>query len=142
MIGIASDHAGFEMKQGLIDYLTESGYEVKDFGTCSPESMDYPDVAHPLAVSVANGESEYGIGLCGSGNGISMTLNKHQEIRAALCWNEELASLARHHNDANILTLPARFISLETAIRITATFLTEPFDGGRHRHRVEKIPLK
>lgn len=140
MIGIASDHAGFEMKQKLIEYLTESGYRIKDFGTDSTLSMDYPDVAHPLAESVASGEVECGIGLCGSGNGISITLNKHQEIRAALCWNAELASLARHHNNANVLTIPARFISLDTAIDIVRTFLTEPFDGGRHQNRIDKIP--
>jgi len=142
MIGIASDHAGFEMKQKLIEYLTNAGYQVKDFGTDSTESMDYPDVAHPLAESVIRGETECGIGLCGSGNGISITLNKHQEIRAALCWNEELASLARHHNNANILTIPARFITLETAEKIVTTFLNEPFDGGRHQRRIEKIPCK
>lgn len=142
MIGIASDHAGFEMKQKLIEYLTTAGYQVKDFGTDSTESMDYPDVAHPLAESVIRGETECGIGLCGSGNGISITLNKHQEIRAALCWNEELASLARHHNNANILTIPARFITLETAEKIVTTFLNEPFDGGRHQRRIEKIPCK
>ncbi len=140
MIGIASDHAGFETKRKLIEYLTDSGYEIKDFGTSSPESMDYPDVAHPLAESLARGDIEFGIGLCGTGNGISMTLNKHREVRAALCWNEELASLARHHNDANILTLPARFITSDEAISITATFLKETFDGGRHQRRIEKIP--
>ena len=112
MLGIASDHAGFEMKEELKKFLKEKGYEVKDFGTHSPESMDYPDVAHPLAESVEKGEVSQGIALCGSGNGISMTLNKHQGIRAALCWNEELAALARQHNDANVLSLPARFISV------------------------------
>lgn len=142
MIGIASDHAGFEMKRVLMEYLTASGYKVKDFGTFSPESMDYPDVAHPLAESLAKGEIESGIGLCGTGNGISMTLNKHREVRAALCWNEELASLARHHNNANILTIPARFITSDEAIRITATFLKETFDGGRHQRRIEKIPCE
>lgn len=142
MIGIASDHAGFEMKRSLIGFLEDSGYQVKDFGTFSQERMDYPDVAHPLADSVAKGEVEFGIGLCSSGNGISMTLNKHPEIRAALCWNEELASLARHHNDANILTLPAHFISNELAEKIVTIFLKEPFDGGRHLRRIEKIPCK
>jgi len=142
MIGIASDHAGFEMKRSLIGFLEDSGYQVKDFGTFSQERMDYPDVAHPLADSVAKGEVEFGIGLCSSGNGISMTFNKHPEIRAALCWNEELASLARHHNDANILTLPAHFISNELAEKIVTIFLKEPFDGGRHLRRIEKIPCK
>ena len=114
LLGIASDHAGFEMKEALKKYLASMGHEVKDFGTHSPESMDYPDVAHPLAESVEKGEVDLGIALCGSGNGISMTLNKHQGIRAALCWNEELAALARQHNDANILSLPARFIPVDS----------------------------
>lgn len=140
MLGIASDHAGFEMKEELKKYLTELGYEVKDFGTHSPESMDYPDVAHPLAESVEKGEVQLGIALCGSGNGISMTLNKHQGIRAALCWNEELAALARQHNDANVLSLPARFISVDLAKKIVKTFLDSRFEGGRHLRRVNKIP--
>ncbi len=140
MLGIASDHAGFEMKEGLKKYLSELGYDVKDFGTYSPESMDYPDVAHPLAESVEKGEVEYGIALCGSGNGISMTLNKHQGIRAALCWNEELAALARRHNDANVLSLPARFISLDLAEKIVKTFMESSFEGGRHLRRIQKIP--
>ena len=140
MLGIASDHAGFEMKEELKRFLKEKGYEVKDFGTHSPESMDYPDVAHPLAESVEKGEVSQGIALCGSGNGISMTLNKHQGIRAALCWNEELAALARQHNDANVLSLPARFISVELAKRIVEKFLESSFEGGRHLRRVNKIP--
>ncbi len=140
MLGIASDHAGFEMKEELKKFLQEKGYEVKDFGTHSPESMDYPDVAHPLAESVEKGEVSQGIALCGSGNGISMTLNKHQGIRAALCWNEELAALARQHNDANVLSLPARFISVELAKRIVEKFLESSFEGGRHLRRVNKIP--
>lgn len=142
MLGIAADHAGFELKKILIDYVKSMGYDVKDFGTYSPESMDYPDVAHPLAISVEKGEVEKGIAICGSGNGISMTLNKHQGIRAALCWNTELASLARHHNDANIVSLPARFIDADTAKAIVKTFLENGFDGGRHQRRVEKIPCK
>ena len=140
MLGIASDHAGFEMKEELKKFLQEKGYEVKDFGTHSPESMDYPDVAHPLAESVEKGEVSQGIALCGSGNGISMTLNKHQGIRAALCWNEELAALARQHNDANVLSLPARFISVELAKKIVEKFLESSFEGGRHLRRVNKIP--
>ena len=140
MLGIASDHAGFEMKEELKRFLKEKGYEVKDFGTHSPESMDYPDVAHPLAESVEKGEVSQGIALCGSGNGISMTLNKHQGIRAALCWNEELAALARQHNDANVLSLPARFISVELAKKIVEKFLESSFEGGRHLRRVNKIP--
>ena len=140
MLGIASDHAGFEMKEELKRFLKEKGYEVKDFGTRSPESMDYPDVAHPLAESIERGEVSQGIALCGSGNGISMTLNKHQGVRAALCWNEELAALARQHNDANVLSLPARFISVELAKRIVEKFLESSFEGGRHLRRVNKIP--
>lgn len=140
MLGIASDHAGFEMKEELKRFLKEKGYEVKDFGTHSPESMDYPDVAHPLAESIERGEVSQGIALCGSGNGISMTLNKHQGVRAALCWNEELAALARQHNDANVLSLPARFISVELAKRIVEKFLESSFEGGRHLMRVNKIP--
>lgn len=141
-LGIASDHAGFEMKEALKQYLASLGYEVKDFGTYSPESMDYPDVAHPLARSVENGEVGLGIAMCGSGNGISMTLNKHQGIRAALCWNEELAALARQHNDANVLSLPARFISVDQAKGIVKKFLESSFEGGRHQRRVEKIPCR
>ena len=140
MLGIASDHAGFEMKEELKKFLKEKGYEVKDFGTHSPERMDYPDVAHPLAESVEKGEVSQGIALCGSGNGISMTLNKHQGVRAALCWNEELAALARQHNDANVLSLPARFISVELAKKIVEKFLESSFEGGRHLRRVNKIP--
>ncbi len=139
MIGIACDHAGFEMKEALKFFLSEKGYSVKDFGTHSADSMDYPDVAHPLAESVESGECEIGIALCGSGNGISMTLNKHQGIRAALCWNEELSALARQHNNANILSLPARFIDLELAKQLVERFLTTDFEGGRHQRRVEKI---
>lgn len=141
-LGIASDHAGFEMKEALKQYLASLGYEVRDFGTDSPESMDYPDVAHPLARSVENGEVGLGIALCGSGNGISMTLNKHQGVRAALCWNVELAALARQHNDANVLSLPARFISVDQAKDIVRKFLESSFEGGRHQRRVEKIPCR
>lgn len=139
-IGIASDHAGFLMKQGLIKYLEKKGYTIKDFGTHSADSMDYPDVAHPLANAVESSEVEKGIALCGSGNGISMTLNKHQGIRAALCWNKELAALARQHNNANILSLPARFISQEEAEEIVDTYLHTDFEGGRHQRRIDKIP--
>ena len=142
LLGIASDHAGFEMKEALKKYLASMGHEVKDFGTHSPESMDYPDVAHPLAESVEKGEVDLGIALCGSGNGISMTLYKHQGIRAALCWNEELAALARQHNDANILSLPARFIPVDLAEKIVRKFLESSFEGGRHQRRVEKIPCR
>lgn len=142
MLGIASDHAGYEMKEELKKFLIAKGYMIKDFGTNSPESMDYPDVAHPLAESVEKGEVDKGIALCGSGNGISMTLNKHQGIRAALCWNEELADLARRHNDANILSLPARFISIDDAKKIVIEFLASSFEGGRHLRRVNKISCR
>jgi ribose 5-phosphate isomerase B len=142
MIGIACDHAGYQMKEELKVFLSEQGYQVKDFGTNSEESMDYPDVAHPLANSVESGECEFGIALCGSGNGISMTLNKHQQIRAALCWNTELAALAKQHNNANILSLPARFISLEEAKNIVRSYIDATFEGGRHQRRVEKIACK
>lgn len=142
MIGIASDHAGFEMKEHLKRFLSEKGLMVKDFGTYSSESMDYPDVAHPLAESVENGEVECGIALCGSGNGISMTLNKHQGVRAALCWNEELAALARQHNNANILSLPARFITVAEAEKIVDSYMSASFEGGRHQRRIEKIACK
>lgn len=142
MIGIACDHAGYQMKEELKVFLSELGYQVKDFGTNSEESMDYPDVAHPLADSVESGECEFGIALCGSGNGISMTLNKHQQIRAALCWNSELAALAKQHNNANILSLPARFISLEEAKNIVRSYIDATFEGGRHQRRVEKIACK
>lgn len=142
MIGIACDHAGFQMKEELKVFLGELGYQVKDFGTHSEESMDYPDVAHPLALAVESGECEFGIALCGSGNGISMTLNKHQQIRAALCWNTELAALAKQHNNANILSLPARFISVELAKEIVKSYINATFEGGRHQRRVEKIACK
>ncbi|WP_099291814.1 ribose 5-phosphate isomerase B [Butyricimonas sp. Marseille-P3923] len=141
-IGIACDHAGYEYKERLVKYLREKGYEVKDYGTHSAESMDYPDTAHPLAFAVEAGEHEKGIVLCGSGNGISMTVNKHQGIRCALCWNTELAALARQHNNANVVSIPARFIAYEEAQAIIDTFLATGFEGGRHQRRIEKIPVK
>ena len=139
MIGIAADHAGYELKGLLIEYLREQGYEVKDFGTHSTESMDYPDVAHPLAASIEEGTCEWGIAICGTGNGISMTVNKHAVIRAALCWTPEIAALARQHNNANILSLPARFVSNEEALAMLKTFIETPFEGGRHQRRIDKI---
>lgn len=135
-IAIACDHAGFEYKEKLVEYLRSKGNEVKDFGTNSPESMDYPDTVHPLAVAVENGEFEKGIVLCGSGNGVSITANKHQGIRCALCWNVEIAWLARLHNDANVCAIPARFIAYEEAEEIVARFLSTEFEGGRHQRRV------
>lgn len=141
-VAFCSDHAGYEMKMVLEGYLESQGVELKDFGTYSTESCDYADFAHPAALAVESGECYPGIALCGSGNGIGMTLNKHQGIRAALCWNTELAELARRHNNANFLVLPARFIDNVTAINIVDTFLNTPFDGGRHERRIEKIPVK
>ena len=141
MIGICSDHAGFELKSIVEGYLEANNREYKDFGTYSAESCDYADFAHPCALAVESGECYPGIAMCGSGNGIAMTLNKHQGIRAALCWNTELASLARRHNDANVLVLPARFIAPELALAIVDTFLNTEFEGGRHARRIAKIPV-
>lgn len=138
-IAIAADHAGFEYKEIIKAMLTDLNYTVTDFGTHSSTSMDYPDVAHPLATSIENKENELGIIICGSGNGVNMSVNKHQGIRGALCWTDEISGLARMHNDANVLALPARFIDIELAKRITMTFLTTHFEGGRHQNRVDKI---
>jgi ribose 5-phosphate isomerase B len=140
-IGLACDHAGFEMKEHVKALLQARGYECKDFGCYSTVSVDYPDLAHPLALAVESGECYPGIAICGSGNGINMTLNKHQGIRSALCWTDELASLARAHNNANVLVMPGRFIPMETAEKIVDLFLSTPFEGGRHNRRVEKIPM-
>ena len=140
-IGLCSDHAGFELKEFVKQLLEEQGLAYKDFGTYSAESCDYPDYAHPLARAVEAGEVYPGIAICGSGNGIAMTLNKHQGIRAALCWQEQIAALAREHNDANILVMPGRFISHVEARRTVQAFLTAPYEGGRHQRRIEKIPL-
>lgn len=140
-LAIVSDHAGFELKEYLKSYLEQKGYEIKDFGTFSLDSCDYPDFAHPAADSVEKGECDLGIGMCGSGNGMQMTLNKHQGIRAALCWLPEVSALARQHNDANFLVLPARFISQDEAIKIVDAYLNASFEGGRHLKRVKKIPL-
>lgn len=139
MIPIGCDHAGFQTKQAIIEHLLNKGYEVKDYGCFSEDSIDYPDYAHPVAEHIEKNPGTLGILLCGSGNGISMTANKHQEIRSALCWKKEIAELARQHNDANIITLPARFITTEEAIEMVDTFLNTPFEGGRHANRVAKI---
>lgn len=139
MIGICSDHAGYELKQTVMEHLRSLGHEVKDFGTYSSESCDYPDYAHPCAAALESGEVYPAIAMCGSGNGIAMTLNKHQGVRAALCWLPELAELARQHNDANCLVLPARFIEPALALQLVDKFLATPFEGGRHVRRVEKI---
>lgn len=139
-IAVASDHAGFERKQAVLKYLQEQEIEYKDFGAYSAESSDYPDFAHPLADAVSKGEFDKGITLCGSGNGINMTANKHQGIRSAICWMPEIAMLARLHNDANVCALPARYITEEQAIEIVNVFLTTDFEGGRHINRINKIP--
>jgi ribose 5-phosphate isomerase B len=139
-IAIASDHAGYELKNQLIPYLENKGYDLKDFGFFESASVDYPDYAHPLAISVENGTYKFGISICGSGNGINITVNKHQGIRSALCWNKEITALARQHNDANICALPARFITFDEAKEMVDIFLTTDFEGGRHQTRVNKIP--
>lgn len=140
IIGLASDHAGFELKQFVKQYLDEKGLEYKDYGTYSEDSCDYPDFAHALALGMDAGECERGIAICGSGEGIAMTLNKHQHIRAALVWMPEIAPLTRQHNDANVLVMPGRFIGTDTAREIMDLFLNTPFEGGRHERRVAKIP--
>ena len=141
-VGMACDHAGYELKEYLKKVLARKGYEVVDFGTNSPESMDYPDTAHPLANAVEAGKVDFGVSMCGSGNGITMTLNKHQKVRAALCWKPEIAALAKQHNNANILSMPARFISRRMAVRILEAYLGAEFEGGRHQRRIEKIPCR
>jgi ribose 5-phosphate isomerase B len=139
MIAIGSDHAGFEMKEALINWISEQGIPVTDFGTLSTESVDYPDYAHAVTASILDEESVIGILICGTGNGICMTANKWRDIRAALCWTPEIASLARQHNDANVLCLPARFLSIDHALQILEVFLDTEFEGGRHEKRVNKI---
>ena len=139
-IGIASDHAGYEMKEFLVGYLNAMGYEVLDFGAHSPESVDYADFAHPLAEAIENGELERGVALCGSGEGMTMTLNKHQGIRAGLCWDTEIASLIRRHNDANIIVFPARFITNDEAVKMLDAYFAAEFEGGRHIARIAKMP--
>ena len=139
---IASDHAGYEMKRSLIKHLEQKGYEVTDLGTDSSEPVNYPDFGHPLAEAVESGKFPVGISLCGSGNGINMVTNKHKGIRGALCWNEEISAVARKHNDANICSLPARFIDLSMAIRIVDTFLNTDYEGGRHDIRIRHIPIQ
>lgn len=140
-IAIGGDHAGYQLKERIKQLLDTKEYSFVDFGPQNEESCDYPDIAHPLAKSVNSGECDLGIAICGSGNGINMTLNKHQDIRSALCWNVELAELARKHNNANVLALPARFISEDLAISCVETFLKTEFEGGRHQRRVSKINL-
>lgn len=140
-IGLASDHAGYELKEFVKQYLDEKGVPYTDYGTHSQESCDYPDYAHALARALEAGQCKRGIAICGSGEGISMTLNKHQTVRAALVWMPEIAHMARQHNDANVLVMPGRYISTEQARSIMDEFLTTPFEGGRHERRIAKIPV-
>lgn len=141
-IAMASDHAGVSLKSQLKEYLAEKGYDILDFGTDSEASCDYPDYAHPAAKAVEDGSADFGVAMCGTGNGIQMTLNKHQGIRAALCWRPEIAELARQHNDANFLVMPARFVTYDEAVAILDAYLNAKFEGGRHQHRIDKIPVK
>ncbi|MFC0774479.1 ribose 5-phosphate isomerase B [Terrimonas alba] len=138
-IAIGSDHAGYDYKEDLISFLEGKGLSYKDFGTYSKDSADYPDFAHPVASAVENGEAAFGILLCGTANGVAITANKHQNIRAALCWGDEIASLVRQHNNANIICIPARFVREGDAEKMVSTFITTAFEGGRHASRVEKI---
>ena len=139
-LGIGSDHAGYEYKEEIIAWLHGAGMEVKNFGTYTPDSVDYPDYVHPLAAEVEEGKLNFGILICGSANGVCITANKHQGVRAALAWSEEIAKLSRQHNNANVICIPARFVSLDVAKNMVETFLTTDFEGGRHQTRVDKIP--
>ena len=141
-IGIACDHAAYDLKEFLVGYLSTKGFEVKDFGTYSEESCDYPDFAHALGEAIDNGELERGVALCGSGEGISMTLNKHQSVRAALCWIPEIAKLSRQHNNSNVLSMPARLITNDEALEMLNVWLETEFEGGRHQRRLDKMPLQ
>jgi len=139
IIPLASDHGGFEMKSYIIDQLVANGYQVKDFGTYDDKSVDYPDFIHPIAREINDGTYQFGIIFCGSGNGAQIVANKYPHVRAALCWSEEITKLARQHNDANILSLPGRFLKPEFAMKLVEIFINTPFEGGRHQNRVEKI---
>ena len=141
IIGLASDHAGYEMKEFIRILLDNKKIPYIDYGTYTTESVNYPEFGHKLAEGIENNEVQIGIGVCGSGNGINMTLNKHSKIRSALCWNEEITQLARLHNDANVLALPGRFLPLDTAEKMVEIFLNTPFEGGRHQGRIEAIPV-
>jgi len=138
-ISIGNDHTGPDYKKAIVDFLKQKGYEIFNHGTDTFDSVDYPDFGHPVATDVETGRANFGIVICGSGNGINMTVNKHQGIRAALCWSKEIAALARQHNDANIISIPARFTSIQQAIEMVDTFLNSNFEGGRHANRVDKI---
>ena len=138
-ISIGNDHAGLEYKKAIVEMLKANGYEVTNYGTDSADSVDYPDFAHPVALDVETKKADFGIIICGSGNGIAMSANKHQGIRAALCWMKEIAVLARQHNNANIISIPARYTSIPQAVEMVQTFLNTDFEGGRHQNRVDKI---
>jgi len=140
-IAIGNDHAGTEYKFAIVKHLESKGITVINYGTNSKDSVDYPDFVHPVADDVENNKVDYGILICGSGNGVSMTANKHQGVRAALCWNKEITALARQHNNANILSIPARYTAMQQVLEMVDTFLETPFEGGRHQTRVDKIPL-
>lgn len=140
-LGIGADHAGYEYKEAIREMLKKNGYSVKDFGTYTPESVDYPDYVHPLANEMDKGNLDLGILICGSANGVAMAANKHVSVKAAVCWENDIAALARRHNDANVICLPSRFVSLELAEEMVQVFLNTEFEGGRHQRRVEKIPL-
>ena len=141
-ISIGNDHAGPDYKKAIVEYLESQGHEVFNHGTDSEDSVDYPDFGHPVAYDVESKKAHFGIVICGSGNGIAMTVNKHQDIRAALCWTKEIAELARQHNNANIISIPARFTSIPQAVEMVDTFLNTAFEGGRHERRVQKIACK
>ncbi|MDI9256092.1 MULTISPECIES: ribose 5-phosphate isomerase B [Flavobacterium] len=138
-ISIGNDHAGPDYKNAIVAYLEQKGHQVINHGTNTFDSVDYPDFGHPVAIDVASGKADFGIVICGSGNGINMTVNKHQSIRSALCWMKEIAALARQHNDANIISIPARYTSIQQAVEMVDTFLNTDFEGGRHANRVHKI---
>ena len=141
-IAVGADHAGYELKKVIIDFLKDKGHKVEDFGCYSEESIDYPDYAHPVCESIEKGTNKYGVLICGSGNGISMAANKHPGIRAALSWSSEIAELGRLHNNANIVSIPARFVSKESALKIVEAFFSTEFEGGRHQTRVDKIACR
>ncbi|MFY0253278.1 ribose 5-phosphate isomerase B [Chitinophaga sp. 30R24] len=138
-VAIGSDHAGFEYKEAVISYLESKGVAVKDYGTYAKDSVDYPDYAHPVSTAVETGQAAFGILICGSANGVAITANKHQGIRAAICWGEELSRLARSHNNANVLCIPARFVDMPMANQMVEVFINTPFEGGRHQDRVRKM---
>jgi ribose 5-phosphate isomerase B len=139
-ISIGNDHAGVDLKEAIVSHLEQQGHNTQNHGTNSEDSVDYADFVHPVAQDVENKNADFGIIICGSGNGAAMTANKHENIRAALCWSPEITKLSRQHNNANILSIPARFVNLEQAFKMVDTFVTTPFEGGRHQKRIEKIP--